>query len=102
MDLDFLARTAARDVPLLSVAGDPGTLDGRAVRGVFASEFQGPRLGGVPTDLVEPTYYLPVPDIGISGRGSILHIAATINEDYEVVRVEPDGSGWAYLVLRRM
>lgn len=96
--MDFLDYIKSRDSGLLQQGGDPATLDGVPVRGVFDSVFPSAELGGVPVNILEPTFYLPESAIPTDAAGKIL---MTGGKSYTIVRPEPDGTGWAYLILRQ-
>lgn len=95
--MEFWNYVAGQSPSLLQQGADLALLDGREVRGAFSGDFQGGRLGGVPTDITDPTFYLPELDLLPAGMGSTLQVHGAV---YTVVRVKPDGAGWAFLVLR--
>ena len=82
---------------ILAALGDDALLDGRAVRILFAAPWIGPEIGTLRTDIVQPIAYLPEADAADARKGSIL---AFLGRDYDVVGLEPDGTGWIGLVLR--
>jgi hypothetical protein len=96
--MDFLAYANAQDPGLLQQGGETARLDGREIRGVYESEWIGPKVGQVPTDIQGPTFYVREADIGAAVRGSILTL---FSKTYTVVRMKPDGTGMAYLELRQ-
>ena len=95
--MDFLDYVKSRDGSLKAMACDPATLDGVPVRGVFDSVFPAAELGGIPVNILEPTFYLPESDIPSVAVGKTL---ITGIKSYGIFRVEPDGTGWIYLMLR--
>ncbi|WP_462402172.1 head-tail joining protein [Pseudomonas sp. Marseille-QA0332] len=112
----FRERMAQRlDRPILKRVGDRATrADGREVLGIFENPFRDPQLGakggsqalamGINAEAVrEPRFSLPAVDAaGLDKKGAILTIelpAADGGGRYEVIRPEPDGSGWVALVL---
>lgn len=82
---------------ILDALGDDALLDGRAVRILFAAPWIGPEIGTLRTDIVQPIAYLPEVDAADAREGSIV---AFLGRDYDVVGLEPDGTGWIGLVLR--
>lgn len=82
---------------ILAALGDDALLDGRGVRILFAAPWIGPEIGTLRTDIVQPIAYLPEADAADAREGSIL---AFLGRDYDVVGLEPDGTGWIGLVLR--
>lgn len=82
---------------ILTALGDDALLDGRTVRILFAAPWIGPEIGTLRTDIVQPIAYLPEADAAGAREGSIV---AFLGRDYDVVGLEPDGTGWIGLVLR--
>ena len=93
----FLDFVESNDASMLNELGDPANLDGVAVMGIYEAEFTGPTFGGVPTDIVEPSYYMQAAKVGSSGQGSCLVVEGLT---FKVVRVKPDGTRMVYLILR--
>ncbi|QDQ25291.1 hypothetical protein FNU76_02380 [Chitinimonas arctica] len=94
---DFRALSGAMDGVLLDVLGDAALVDGRPVRGMFAAPWLQPQFGRLKTAIVEPQ--LSVRDADAVG----IVKGATVVVDglaYEVVGIEPDGTGWTAVILR--
>lgn len=111
----FRERMAARDDRLLKRVGDRALLaDGSVVMGTFENPLIDAQLGakggkgalGVQVNadnVVEPRFNVPAATAKALPNGSILVIdlpASGGGGRYEVVRPEPDGSGWVALVLK--
>lgn len=82
---------------ILDALGDDAWLDGRPVRILYAAPWIGPEVGTLRTDIVQPMAYLPETDAEDAREGSIV---SYLDRDYDVVGIEPDGTGWVGLVLR--
>ena len=93
----FLDFVASNDAAMLSRIGDPATLDGVPVYGIYEAEFTGPEIAGVPTDIVEPSFYLKTAMLGSAHQGSVLIVEG---KTFAVTRIKPDGTRMAYLILR--
>lgn len=106
---------AARDARILERVGDRAAReDGTEVLGTFENPLIDPQLGGkggkgalgmqVNADAVaEPRFNVPAAVAKTLPKGSILVIDLPESGGagrYEVVRPEPDGSGWVALVLK--
>lgn len=80
--------------PYLTAFGQPMTLDGRAVQGIFDAPYV--ETMGMATRA--PQVQLPTADVGAAGQGSTLvHAGVT----WRVRSHEPDGTGWSTLSLER-
>lgn len=91
--------------------GEAGTLDGEAVLGIFGSPYATAPLGEASMSTSEPRFLLPAESVPASADGEetdvVLDLAAGaalrypggIPFRYLVRAVEPDGTGWASLVL---
>ncbi|MCW5319633.1 hypothetical protein D5039_00085 [Verminephrobacter aporrectodeae subsp. tuberculatae] len=88
---------AAMDVAVFGVLADDALVDGRAVRGMFTAPWIGPPVGRLQTGIIEPQLALRDGDaVGIQ-KGAVVTFDGL---DYEVVAIEPDGTGLTILVLR--
>ena len=95
--MSFRELVAEMDGAVFGDLADDGTIDGRPVRGMFASPWLGPQVGHLNTSIVEPRFTVLDADVGDAASGSIVvHEGAT----YDVMCVEPDGSGVTALILR--
>lgn len=104
---DFGALAARMDAAILVHLSDPATLDGSPVRGMFAAPWIQPTLGSMHTGVVEPTLWVRDGAAAEATEGSIVaapegSIIAPVGATFEVMRVEPDGTGLTALVLREV
>jgi len=76
---------------------DEASIDGRPVRGMFASPWLDPQVGQLKTGIVEPTLTLRDVDACGVDRGALVQVCC---REYEVVSVEPDGTGVTVLARR--
>lgn len=97
--MDFAALCDRMDAQIEKRLSDRATLDGIECLGMFSLAWREPRLGQMDTGLVEPRLILRDADAATAKRGS--HVT-TRSRDYDVVSVEPDGTGWTALALREV
>lgn len=95
--MDFQMLSASTDAAVLASCADPAELDGRAVRVLFAEPWSDTRIGSLRTDLTQPMAYLPLSEMAGALTASTLRFSG---QDFDVVGIEPDGTGWVGLVLR--
>ena len=95
--MSFRELCAATDQDVLDACGDEAVLDGRPVQILFAEPWIEPRVGTLRTDITQPMAYFPVSSLSLAAQGSILVFSG---REYDVVGVEPDGTGWVGLALR--
>lgn len=95
--MNFRDLCAATNGAVLDATGDDAQLDGRDVRILFAEPWIEPRLGTLRTDITQPMAYLPQADLQGVEKPELLSFNG---QEYDVVAVEPDGTGWVGLVLR--
>ncbi|WP_417539561.1 hypothetical protein [Marinobacter sp.] len=98
----FRDLVAEVDGAVFAALSDPATLDGTPVQGMFASIWREPAIGKLGTGLVEPQLTLRSADAATAARGSavIINLPAPDGGEYEVVNIEPDGTGLTALILR--
>lgn len=95
-DLDAALIDAVADDASLDVAGDGVTVV--ALRGLFKAAHSRPDLGGLRTELVDPTFQARTVDLSIAVPGASV---LTVNGDaHDVIYNDPDGTGMSTLVLR--
>lgn len=82
-----------------ALSDDELTIDGRPVLGMFSAPWIAPKIGRLRTEILEPQVAVLDGDaVGVE-NGSVVEF----NHDrYEVVAVEPDGTGITDIVLRPM
>lgn len=94
---DFSALAARLDSAVFSRLSDPATIDGRPVRGMFRAPWMQPAMGTMQTGLNEPTLVVRDADIAAAAPGSLV---VNAGKTFDVVSIEPDGTGTTTLVLR--
>lgn len=95
--MNFRELTRDLDDTVFDVAADDALLNGKPVRGMFAAPWLQPQFGRLKTALVEPHIVLRNADAANASHASTLIFEG---EDYEVVSIEPDGTGLTTLILR--
>lgn len=95
----FRELAGAMDAAIFADLADDATVDGRPVRGMFSAPWLAPQVGRLNTGIVEPQ--LSVQDAAAAGveKGAVVVVEGLA---YEVVAIEPDGTGVTVLVLRPM
>lgn len=96
---DFAALAARMDAAIIVHLSDPANLDGEPVRGMFSAPWIQPRLGSMHTGVVEPVLVVRDDAAAEAAEGSIVEVAG---RTFEVVNIEPDGTGLTALVLREV
>ena len=94
---DFSTIAARLDTAVFSRLSDPATIDGRPVRGMFRAPWMQPAMGSMQTGLNEPTLVVRDADVSNAGQGSLV---VNAGKTFDVVGIEPDGTGTTTLVLR--
>ena len=104
--MDFEQTFARADKSLLSLLGDSAALDIAGdgvtlvpVKGEFAAPWLQPRIGSLRTEIIEPQFTVDQSvDLSAVVEGTTtLTVKASV---YEVVDLQPDGTGLTVLVLR--
>lgn len=95
--MNFRDLVAGTDQAVLDACSDPAVLDGQGVRILFCAPWIEPALGTLRTNLTQPMAYLPEANLNGAAEGSVLVYDGT---EYDVVGLEPDGTGWVGLALR--
>lgn len=105
--VDFSALGARMDAAIIVHLSDAAILDGDPVRGIFTAPWMQPRLGSMHTGIVEPTLVVRDEAAAEATEGSVVEapvgsLIAPAGCSFDVVRVEPDGTGMTALVLREV
>lgn len=95
--MNFRDLCAGTDQSVLDATGDDALLDGNGIRILFAEPWIEPHVGTLRTGITQPMAYLPQADLQGVEKPELLSFNG---QDYDVVAVEPDGTGWVGLVLR--
>ncbi len=93
----FRELAAEMDSAIFDELADDATIDGRPVRGMFSAPWLAPPVGRLNTGIVEPHLIVQDADAGGVGNGAQVIFDGL---GYEVVAIEPDGTGVTVLVLR--
>lgn len=93
----FRNLAADMDEAIFAALADDAQVDGRPVRGMFSAPWLAPQVGMLNTGIVEPHLVVRDADAGGVERGAQVVFDGL---GYEVVAVEPGGTGVTVLVLR--
>ncbi len=93
----FRELAAEMDSAIFGELADDATIDGRPVRGMFSAPWLAPQVGRLNTGIVEPHLIVQDADAGGVGNGAQVVFDGL---GYDVVAIEPDGTGVTVLVLR--
>ena len=96
---DFRTLGNELDASVFNTLADQADIAGRSVRGMFSSPWLAPQVGRLDTGLIEPQLIVRDLDAVDVARGTTLSFDGLI---YEVVGIEPDGTGVTALILRPM
>lgn len=91
------------DALVLDGLGDMGTVGGREIAGFFSAPWLQPRMGRINTALREPQFEIRVSDASGIEPGQLVLIDLPAQDgggQYDLVKLEPDGTGWVALLLR--
>ena len=93
----FRELAAEMDSAIFDALADDASIDGRPVRGMFSAPWLAPQVGRLNTGIVEPHLIVQDADAGGVENGALVVFDSL---GYEVVAIEPDGTGITVLVLR--
>jgi len=93
----FRSKAARLDGAVFKHLAELATLDGVPVCGMLAAPWTDPRLGSMHTGIVEPRFTVRDADAVHAPPGAAVKV---MGKAFEVIAVEPDGSGLTELVLR--
>lgn len=95
--VDFTTLANRMDDAVFAHLSDAATINGVAVRGMFRATWLQPEMGNFRTGLMEPALVVR----NASAAGVQLNAQVTFAEKhYDVVSIEPDGTGLTALILR--
>lgn len=93
----FRDLAADMDTAVFDAVSDVAVVAGRAVRGMFSAPWLAPQIGKLNTGIVEPQLVLRDADaVGVEKGAAVEHGGL----GYQVVAIEPDGTGVTALILR--
>lgn len=85
------------DSVIFDTLTDDVTINGLPVKGMFSAPWLQPQIGRLNTSIVEPQVVVRDADaVGVE-KG---HSVVANGDNYEIVNIEPDGSGVTALILR--
>ncbi len=93
----FRELAADMDEAIFDALADDAQVNGRPVRGMSSAPWLAPQLGRLNTGIVEPQIALRDIDAGGVEKGAVVVFDSL---GYEVVAIEPDGTGLTVLILR--
>ena len=96
---DFRALGNELDASVFDTLADQADIAARPVRGMFSSPWLAPQVGRLDTGLIEPQLIVRDLDAVDVARGTTLSFDG---QTFEVVGIEPDGTGVTALILRPM
>lgn len=91
------------DALVLDGLGDIGLVGGQEIAGFFSAPWLQPRMGRINTALREPQFEIRVSDAGGIEPGQVVVIDLPVQDgggQYDLVKLEPDSTGWVALLLR--
>jgi hypothetical protein len=87
------------DEIIFATLADDIEINGRPERGMFSAPWLAPKIGRLQTAIIEPQVIVRDTDaVGIENDA----IVKFDGDEYEIVSIEPDGTGITKLVLRPM
>jgi len=85
------------DATVFEQLGDEALISGRPVLGMFYAPWLQPQMGCLNTGLIEPRLALQDGDAHGIANGDLVLV---LDAEYDVVSIEPDGTGITNLILR--
>lgn len=101
--MGFRELVAGIDGTVFDTLADSGRVEGRPVKGMFSAPWLGPKMGRLNTGLREPRFTIRVTDAAGIEPGQVVSIELPAEDgggDYDLVELEPDGTGLVALLLR--
>ncbi|PTQ70844.1 ATP-binding sugar transporter Gifsy-2 [Nitrosomonas oligotropha] len=93
----FRDLTAEMDSVIFETMTDDVTINGLPVKGMFSAPWLQPQIGRLNTGIIEPQVVVRDSDVlGVEKGDPVVANGDT----YEIVNIEPDGSGVTGLILR--
>jgi len=100
----FRDLVALVDATVFEVLSDVGYIEGRRVLGMFAAPWLQPQMGRLNTGLREPRFTIRLADAEGVDKAQQVNIELPPLDgggDYDLVNLEPDGTGLVALILRK-
>ena len=100
--MSFRDLVSGVDDTVFDTLADSGRVEGRLLKGMFSAPWLGPKMGRLNTGLREPRFTIRVADAAGVEPGQVVSIdlPAPDGGEYDLVELEPDGSGLVALLLR--
>lgn len=101
--MGFRDLVASIDDTVFDTLADSGRVEGRLLRGMFSSPWLGPKMGRLNTGLREPRFTIRATDAAGIEPGQVVTIDLPAEDgggEYDLVELEPDGTGLVALLLR--
>lgn len=95
--MNFRDLVTEMDIVIFDTLTDDVTINGTLVKGMFSAPWLQPKIGHLNTGIVEPQ--VVVRDSNAAGVSKGDPVVAN-GGSYEIVSIEPDGSGVTALILR--
>jgi len=95
--MNFKQAFTAHDTAIIDAVGDDALLDGEPVRGLFSAPWLQPDVGTLRTGIKEPMFTAQDSIVANAKKGSEFEHD---KKKYNVVNIEPDGTGMTTLILR--
>ena len=92
----FRELAADMDEAIFDALADDAQVNGRPVRGMFSAPWLAPQVGRLNTGIVEPHLIVQDADAGGVENGAPVVFDSL---GYEVVAIEPDGTGISRIVM---
>lgn len=97
--MSFRELAAEMDAEIFDALADDASIDGRPVRGMFSAPWLAPQIGRLKTGIVEPHIVVRNADAAGVENDAVVTVDGEACS-FEVVSIEPDGTGITVLVLR--
>lgn len=101
--MGFRELSDGMDALVLDGLGDVAMVGGREIAGFFSAPWLQPRVGRLNTALREPQFEIRAIDAVGLEAGQSVSIDLSVQDgggQYDLVQLEPDGTGWVALILR--
>lgn len=100
--MSFRDLVSSVDDTVFDTLADSGRVEGQPLKGMFSAPWLGPKVGRLNTGLREPRFTIRVADAAGIEPGQVVSIdlPAPDGGEYDLVELEPDGSGLVALLLR--
>ena len=101
--MSFRDLVSSVDDTVFDTLADSGRVEGQPLKGMFSAPWLGPKVGRLNTGLREPRFTIRVAEAAGIEPGQVVTIELPAEDgggDYDLVELEPDGTGLVALLLR--